>query len=130
MDATIEHIVLTEEPHYQLPSSEPVPPIPLENEYSLPEPNNTYDVPRTIETPSVENIQISIEEKVSVHSLINQFLFYFFVRSLHHKSLKFKNQVLILFPPNQKLNLLLSPKLQQCQMLKLRNQQQKVHLHY
>ncbi len=61
LGATIENIVITEEPHYQLPSGEPVPPIPLENEYSLPE-ANTYDVPRSLETPSVENIQINTEQ--------------------------------------------------------------------
>jgi hypothetical protein len=55
-----------------------VPPIIIENEYSLPE-SNTYDVPRTIETPSVENIQINTEEKVSIYLLID-YLFYFFVR--------------------------------------------------
>ncbi len=55
-----------------------MPPIIIENEYSLPE-SNTYDVPRTIETPSVENIQINTEEKVSIYLLID-YLFYFFVR--------------------------------------------------
>jgi hypothetical protein len=40
-----------------------VPPAPIENEYSLPD-LSTYDVPRSIETPSVENIQIHTEEKV------------------------------------------------------------------
>jgi hypothetical protein len=66
LGATIENIVINEEPHYQLPSDEPVPPIPLENEYSLPE-SNTYDIPRSLETPSVENIQINTEEKVRIH---------------------------------------------------------------
>jgi len=56
-----------------------VPPIIIENEYSLPE-SNTYDVPRTIETPSVENIQITTEEKVRIYLLID-YLFYFFIRS-------------------------------------------------
>jgi len=64
LGATIEKLVPTEEPHYQLPSSEPVPPAPIENEYSLPE-ANTYDIPRSIETPSVENIQTITEEKIT-----------------------------------------------------------------
>jgi hypothetical protein len=55
--------VSPEEPHYQLPSGEPVPPTPIENEYSLAD-SNTYDIPRSIETPSVENLQIHTEEKV------------------------------------------------------------------
>jgi len=65
LGATIENLVLSEEPHYQLPSGEPVPLTPVENEYSLPE-ANTYDIPRTIETPSVENIQITAEEKTQI----------------------------------------------------------------
>jgi len=66
LGATIENLVLSEEPHYQLLSGEPVPLTPVENEYSLPE-ANTYDIPRTIETPSVENIQITAEEKNTNH---------------------------------------------------------------
>ena len=50
LDATIEQLVMPEEPHYQLPSSEPVPPVVIqENEYSLPD-GNDYDVPRSFET--------------------------------------------------------------------------------
>ncbi|CAF1620683.1 unnamed protein product [Adineta ricciae] len=63
LDATIEHIVPTEEPHYQLPSSEPVPQTIIENEYSLPA-HDTYDVPRSIETPSEQNIQVNVEETI------------------------------------------------------------------
>ncbi|CAF3551891.1 unnamed protein product [Adineta steineri] len=63
LDATIEALVSTEEPHYQLPSSEPVPLPPVENEYSIPA-HDTYDIPRSFETPSVENIQINTEEKL------------------------------------------------------------------
>ncbi|CAF0954135.1 unnamed protein product [Rotaria sordida] len=64
LGATIEKLIITEEPHYQLPSSEPVP-LP---EYSIPEPN-TYDTPRsletpTIETPTIETIQTNTEEKI------------------------------------------------------------------
>ncbi|CAF3536047.1 unnamed protein product [Rotaria sordida] len=64
LDATIEKLIITEEPHYQLPSSEPVP-LP---EYSIPEPN-TYDTPRsletpTIETPTIETTQTNTEEKI------------------------------------------------------------------
>jgi len=65
----LKKLLPSEEPHYQLPSGEPVPPVPIENEYSLPEPN-TYDIPRTIETPSVENIQLSTEEKILNNELI------------------------------------------------------------
>ena len=36
---------------------------PVENEYSLPD-TNTYDVPRSLETPNLENIQTEAEEKV------------------------------------------------------------------
>lgn len=53
LDATIEKLVMTEEPHYQLPSSEPVPPVVQENEYTLPD-TNDYDVPRAFESPKVE----------------------------------------------------------------------------
>ncbi|UJR35322.1 hypothetical protein I4U23_028083 [Adineta vaga] len=63
LNATIEKIVPTEEPHYQLPSGEPVPLTIIENEYSLPI-HDTYDVPRSIETPSVENLQFNTEEKI------------------------------------------------------------------
>jgi len=69
LDATIEKLLSTEEPHYQLPSSEPVPLTPIENEYSLPEPN-TYDIPRSFKTPSVENIQIHTEEKIFNNEII------------------------------------------------------------
>ena len=57
----------TEEPHYQLPSGEPVPPVAVENEYSSLE-INTYDVPRSLATPSMENIQINTENIVSRNS--------------------------------------------------------------
>lgn len=50
LDITIEKIVLTEEPHYESPSSEPVPPVTIEIQSSVPEPN-TYDTPRLTETP-------------------------------------------------------------------------------
>ncbi|CAF0923571.1 unnamed protein product [Rotaria sordida] len=59
LDATIEKLIITEEPHYQLPSSEPVP-LP---EYSIPEPN-TYDTPRSLETPTIETTQTNTEEKI------------------------------------------------------------------
>ena len=74
--ATIEKLVPVEEPHYQLPSGEPVPPpVVIENEYSVPE-SDTYDIPRSIETPSVENIQIDTEEKVRIFLFpTNQILF-------------------------------------------------------
>ncbi|CAF4484805.1 unnamed protein product [Rotaria sp. Silwood1] len=49
LDATVEKLVPIEEPHYQLPSSEPVPP----TQYSIPEPN-TYDTPRFTETLTIE----------------------------------------------------------------------------
>ncbi len=71
LGATIENLVINEEPHYQLPSSEPVPLIQIENEYSLPEPN-TYDIPRSFETPSVENIQTHTEEKVKFRLLFHR----------------------------------------------------------
>ncbi|CAF3864826.1 unnamed protein product [Rotaria sp. Silwood2] len=58
LDATIEKLVLSEEPHYQLPSSEPVPP----TELSIPEPN-TYDTPRLTEIPIIEPSSINTEEK-------------------------------------------------------------------
>lgn len=62
--ATIEKLVPAEEPHYQLPSGEPVPsPVVIENEYSVPE-SNTYDIPRSLETPSVENIQVDTVRKI------------------------------------------------------------------
>ena len=48
-----------------------MPPIPIENEYSLPEPN-TYDIPRSFETPSVENIQTHTEEKVKFSLLLHR----------------------------------------------------------
>ncbi len=50
-----------------------MPPVSVENEYSLPEPN-TYDIPRTIETPSIENIQINTEEKVKVSFIHRSFI--------------------------------------------------------
>jgi hypothetical protein len=48
-----------------------VPLIQIENEYSLPEPN-TYDIPRSFETPSVENIQTHTEEKVKFRLLFHR----------------------------------------------------------
>ena len=51
---------------------------PIENEYSLPG-HNTYDIPRSSETPSVENLQINTEEKVRIYSLFfyRFYIFYF-----------------------------------------------------
>ncbi|CAM4918979.1 unnamed protein product [Rotaria socialis] len=68
LDITIEKLVLTEEPHYQEPSSELVPITPTENEYSLPD-ANTYDTPRLTETPTVEVVQINTEEKIAINEI-------------------------------------------------------------
>jgi hypothetical protein len=55
-----------QEPHYQLPSGERIPPS-IGNEYSTTA-HNTYDIPRTIalqqSTPSIE---IKTEEKVRIN---------------------------------------------------------------
>ncbi len=61
-----------------------MPPIPIENEYSLPDPN-TYDIPRTIETPSVENIQINTEEKVRMNSFMNRLFILFFLQTFNNE---------------------------------------------
>lgn len=45
------------------------PPVVVENEYSVPD-NNTYDIPRSIETPSVENIQINTEEQILKEEIV------------------------------------------------------------
>jgi hypothetical protein len=66
-DVTIDHAIEIDEPHYQLPSSEPVPPISVENELPVSE-SNTYDIPRLIETPSIENMQITAQDKVKLSS--------------------------------------------------------------
>ncbi|CAF2544234.1 unnamed protein product [Rotaria sp. Silwood2] len=68
-DIIVEKVISTEEPHYQLPSSEPVPLpiIPIEHEYSTVD-RNMYDVPRTIEfqqTPS--SVETKTEIKVRSH---------------------------------------------------------------
>ena len=60
-----------------------MPPAPIENEYSLPE-ANTYDVPRTTETPSVENIQITTtEEKVNTSIIFIRFNRFFSLGNHH-----------------------------------------------
>ncbi|CAF5030236.1 unnamed protein product, partial [Rotaria magnacalcarata] len=61
---TIRATSSIEEPHYQLPSGEPVPlsSTPLEHEYSTVD-RNTYDVPRTIE---LQQTASSIEGKSDV----------------------------------------------------------------
>jgi len=64
LDATIEKLVMSEEPHYQLPSSEPVPPVVIENDYSLPD-TNDYDIPRSFESPKVEEITLPKDVEVS-----------------------------------------------------------------
>lgn len=59
----------TEEPHYQLPSSEPVPlsSSTPEHEYSTVD-RNTYDIPRTIELQqTASSTEIKSELKVRIH---------------------------------------------------------------
>ncbi|CAF0958978.1 unnamed protein product [Rotaria sordida] len=69
-DITIEKGIPTEEPYYQLPSSEPVPPpiIPIENEYSTVD-RDTYDVPRTIE---LQQITSPSEIKTDVKTITDE----------------------------------------------------------
>ncbi|CAF2111154.1 unnamed protein product [Rotaria magnacalcarata] len=68
-DMTIRATSSIEEPHYQLPSGEPVPlsSTPLEHEYSTVD-RNTYDVPRTIE---LQQTASSIEGKSDVETINN-----------------------------------------------------------
>ncbi|CAF3400959.1 unnamed protein product [Rotaria socialis] len=68
-DMAIRATSSIEEPHYQLPSSEPVPlsSTPLEHEYSTVD-RNTYDVPRTIEFQQTAS---SIEGKSDVETIKN-----------------------------------------------------------
>ncbi|CAF3379296.1 unnamed protein product [Rotaria sp. Silwood1] len=71
-DIIVEKVISGEEPHYQLPSSEPVPLpiIPIENEYATVD-RNTYDVPRTIELQqTVSPIEIKTDAKTTNEPMI------------------------------------------------------------